>query len=300
MSSTTQPKISRKRKRPPPGEITPNKFASCLEQLNIFPYIPPSRSSPSCPNNRGSGNQTNSASPSVSQYASASGNPDTIIDESSTLFPRVECTNGAMEALRQIHSAFLSFTANYLAMESSLSSSALSSTPSIKRAEKGMKASTTTTKLINEKDVYRVMKEEMGFGDLVDRAMNSIESFVDRARESEEGMGENTKKEKGGGEEKKQYNNRSNTAANNNDGSTKAKRRMQQRKKSMFKKGLRDETTSEEMLAEQERLLEESARRMREWMMLNESKGGKGTVEQCDGHNDDDGGDGGGENYEVK
>ena len=242
------------KKPAPPGEFIPSQFASCIEKgLDIHSYsgVAQTDGKKSAIGDIDENNDDGSSKPSARSTKSGSlaghDNHDATINNTRndnnplSPMPPVECTNGAMEALRLCHSTFLSATANSLAFESSLPSS--NTAP-----KKGKKSNDNhqLSKLLSENDVMKCMTE-MGFSNLAQRAMASMSATAAAAANNNDndGIADDAQ---------------NNTATRKQ---TAAKKRSISRKR---KKNPFDgfDGSQEELLAEQERLLEESARRMRE------------------------------------
>mmetsp|Transcript_34735 Transcript_34735/g.75060 ORF Transcript_34735/g.75060 Transcript_34735/m.75060 type:complete len:203 (+) Transcript_34735:105-713(+) len=125
-------------KKRAPGEFTPSQFATCIEKgLNIYAHD--TLTSPS------STAVAKSSSKTSNKTKRNYNNPTTSTNSS---LPRVECTNGAMEALRLCHATFLSTLASSLGEDSS-------------------------AKPLSEEDVVTCL-EEMGLSDLAKRGVESL------------------------------------------------------------------------------------------------------------------------------
>jgi len=133
----------KKAKKSTAGEILFSQFASCVEDgLNIHVCDEESTAnSTKSPEVNNSKDDPTKKQP-VGKAAANEGS-------TTTTYPRVECTNGAMEALRQCHSAFLEKVSGSLA---ELDSTAYS---------------------LTETDVMAVM-HQMGLSKLADRAVESM------------------------------------------------------------------------------------------------------------------------------
>lgn len=139
------------RKKRAPGEFIPVQFATCIEDgLNIHVYdMKKKLSAGAAEPNTSLEDESLETKPSATK---AGGSIPTDEDAAaaaddgngSPFFPRVECTNGAMEALRLSHSAFIATISSSLGELSKYSA--------------------------NEQDVMACL-EEMGLSNLAQRAM---------------------------------------------------------------------------------------------------------------------------------
>mmetsp|Transcript_13655 Transcript_13655/g.29597 ORF Transcript_13655/g.29597 Transcript_13655/m.29597 type:complete len:216 (-) Transcript_13655:62-709(-) len=148
-----------------PGELTPNQFASYIERgLNIHVhdeklFADAKAASELSPDDETAATKLKSEPENDATIRSAGG-ADAGGATGSPTFPRTECTNGAMEALRLCHSAFLS------ALSVSLGGASASS--SAKR------------RTLTEEDVAACAKR-MGLSDLARRAADSLSAGDDDA-----------------------------------------------------------------------------------------------------------------------
>mmetsp|Transcript_32914 Transcript_32914/g.69270 ORF Transcript_32914/g.69270 Transcript_32914/m.69270 type:complete len:247 (-) Transcript_32914:1202-1942(-) len=235
-----------------PGEFTPSQFATCIEDgLNIHVHdsklsvaaaevsAKSSDDDPPTEANASTGKTEESNDMDTTMQAmvgEADVNNEATITNT-TSFPRVECTNGGMEALRLYHSAFLAMVSTSLGeLESAVAAAAAAAATAASKKGKSS-SSTPPIKILNEKDVMTCM-EQMGLANLVQRAMASLANDNDKRPASRGGRGPAKKKRK---------------------------------RKDPFAdyKG-----TEEELLAEQERLLSESAIRV-QMMNLDQGKSEK-------------------------
>ena len=189
-------------KKRAPGDFTPSQFASCIENgLNIHVHdklssaaaakVTVNQSSDedltleellairnkTNPINKSSDEDMtldellaikNESNPTDTSMQPVGETEDANNATTEKAFPRAECTNGAMEALRLCHSAFLSSLSSSLGeLESKLRVESSSS-------KKGISSSTMTTAL-TEKDVMTCM-EQMGLSNIAQRAMSSLAS----------------------------------------------------------------------------------------------------------------------------
>jgi hypothetical protein len=231
-------------KKRPAGEFTPSQFATCIETgLNIHAYIGESTKS-SFNASKSSGvaslkeedeNKLSRSNNSETQQSAAAA--ATSITDANPTLPRVECTNGAMEALRLCHSAFLSMTSNALVSMESLSSDDNDYDGSTKGSKKRKHSSTSTIQPISDQDVENCLTQ-MGLSDLVQRAKSSLSYSNTMAVEG--------------------------TEVTKSVQQTKRKKlSAQQKRKRKTNPFAAFDGTPEELLAEQERLLSESANRMK-------------------------------------
>ncbi|KAL7541240.1 hypothetical protein ACHAXR_010749 [Thalassiosira sp. AJA248-18] len=158
------------KKRALPGEFTPAQFASCIENgLNIHVFDKSSR----VDSDEAAGAESTKKSPDDDQEAqqpSSTKNNEIINNPTDTTMQkvgshgavnttsnpslsRVECTNGAMEALRLCHSSFLSTLSTSLGESYS--------------------SSLDDARILSENDVMTCM-EQMGLSHLAHRAMTSL------------------------------------------------------------------------------------------------------------------------------
>eukprot|EP00580_Thalassiosira_gravida_P001345 CAMPEP_0201610752 /NCGR_PEP_ID=MMETSP0492-20130828/17786_1 /ASSEMBLY_ACC=CAM_ASM_000837 /TAXON_ID=420259 /ORGANISM="Thalassiosira gravida, Strain GMp14c1" /LENGTH=213 /DNA_ID=CAMNT_0048076677 /DNA_START=62 /DNA_END=703 /DNA_ORIENTATION=+ len=139
-------------KKRSPGEFTPSQFATCIEKgLNIHAHdrLHTASATAVAKSSSKSPNKNDNATTKTKRN---NDNPTTTSTKSS--IRRVECTNGAMEALRLSHATFLSTLASSLGEESCGSTSA-------------------STKPLSEENVVTCL-EEMGFSDLAKRGLESL------------------------------------------------------------------------------------------------------------------------------
>eukprot|EP00984_Skeletonema_dohrnii_P011316 scaffold4500_cov111-Skeletonema_dohrnii-CCMP3373.AAC.3 len=221
-----------KAKKRAPGEFAPTQFATCIENgLNIHAQAKSAASSKSEKKKKEAskskkGNKHIVENPAAKETAAKR--------KLNQKHPRIECTNGAMEALQICHSEFIKATSTALvALESSKNKKAEAAAATSSKKKVSF-SSTTKTVTYNEDHVVECMKQ-MGFSNLVERAMKSINT----------------------GSSKQQHTN-------------KVKQQKQQLKQpskpppSQNKKRKRKSNPLDDaaLLAEQERLLSESARRV--------------------------------------
>jgi len=221
-----------KAKKRAPGEFAPTQFATCIENgLNIHAQAKSAASSKSDKKKKEAskskkGNKHIVENPAAKETAAKR--------KLNQKHPRIECTNGAMEALQICHSEFIKATSTALvALESSKNKKAEAAAATSSKKKVSF-SSTTKTVTYNEDHVVECMKQ-MGFSNLVERAMKSINT----------------------GSSKQQHTN-------------KVKQQKQQLKQpskpppSQNKKRKRKSNPLDDaaLLAEQERLLSESARRV--------------------------------------
>mmetsp|Transcript_37654 Transcript_37654/g.61498 ORF Transcript_37654/g.61498 Transcript_37654/m.61498 type:complete len:228 (+) Transcript_37654:110-793(+) len=167
-------------KKRAPGDFTPSQFASCIENgLNIHVHDKLSAAAAKVTVNQSSDEdmtldellaiktKTNPTDTSMQPV----GETEDANNATEKAFPRAECTNGAMEALRLCHSAFLS------SLSRSLGELELKLRVESSSSKKGKSASTTrvSTTALTEKDVMTCM-EQMGLSNIAQRAMSSLAS----------------------------------------------------------------------------------------------------------------------------
>lgn len=233
----------KKKRKTSTGVFTPSQFSSCLEGLNIYAHVRNNGNEQTIggKKNTDPADGENADSDTESKKPSAVGNLKRSVKErifpsvcsaqpehegATSSTPPVECTNGALEALRVCHSEFLAAVTSALALESESNSGGGRSEGRGDDVDCG-----SGIRHLNERHVLACM-ENLGFSELASRA---VESCSDGVVDNQETT-------------------RSNAGA-------KAKKRSRKRRGKPFS-GFGG--TTEELLAEQERLLAESARKMRD------------------------------------
>lgn len=214
-----------KAKKRAPGEFAPTQFATCIENgLNIHAQAKPTASKKK-EASKSTGKKHNIVVTPAAKEAKRKLNQK---------YPRIECTNGAMEALQLCHSEFIKATSTALV-------ALVSSKPDAAAASSKKKVSfsaTTKTVTYNEDHVVQCMKQ-MGFSNLVERAMKSLNTGSSKLPHTN-----NNKVKQSKQQQLKQPSKPPPSAQN---------------KKRKRKSNPLDDAA---MLAEQERLLSESARRV--------------------------------------
>jgi hypothetical protein len=233
------PKAVKKRA---PGEFAPTQFATCLESaLNIHAQTTDA-AAPSKSDKKKK--QKQEASKSKGKKHNFVDNPAVKGSAVSVIKsnPRIECTNGAMEALHLCHSEFIKATSIALV---ALESSSNHNNPTIEQGAAASKkkvsfSSTTKTVTYNENHVVEIMKQ-MGFSNLVERAMESLNAGSSKQQHTNNNK---VKPQKTQQQQQQQQ---------------QPSKQPPQNKKRKRKSNPLDDAA---LLAEQERLLSESARRV--------------------------------------
>ena len=100
-----------KAKKRAPGDFAPTQFASCIENgLNIHAQAKTAAAASS----KKSDKKKEAASKSKAKKHNIVDNPAAATIKSNQKYPRIECTNGAMEALQLCHSEFIKATSTAL------------------------------------------------------------------------------------------------------------------------------------------------------------------------------------------
>mmetsp|Transcript_6195 Transcript_6195/g.9664 ORF Transcript_6195/g.9664 Transcript_6195/m.9664 type:complete len:276 (-) Transcript_6195:190-1017(-) len=164
-----------KAKKRAPGEFAPTQFATCIENgLNIHAQTKPSASSNSSDKkNKKEASKSKGTKHNIVETPAAK---ETAAKRKlNQKYPRIECTNGAMEALQLCHSEFIKATSTALvALESSkLKNDKAADAATASSKKKVSFSATTKTVTYNEDHVVQCMKQ-MGFSNLVERAMKSL------------------------------------------------------------------------------------------------------------------------------
>lgn len=234
------PKLAKKRS---PGEFAPTQFATCLENgLNIHAQATTTAAASSKTDKKKQKEVSKSKGKKHNfvDNPAAKGAAATTI-KSNQIYPRIECTNGAMEALQLCHSEFIKATSTALvALESSTNNKNTTEQGAAAAASSSKKkvsfSSTTKTVTYNENHVVECMKQ-MGFSNLVERAMESLNA------------GSSSKQQHNNNKVKQQKQQQQQQPSNQPPPNKKRKRKS-------------NPLDDAALLAEQERLLSESARRV--------------------------------------
>mmetsp|Transcript_7836 Transcript_7836/g.17005 ORF Transcript_7836/g.17005 Transcript_7836/m.17005 type:complete len:231 (-) Transcript_7836:117-809(-) len=161
------------------GELGPSQFATCIENgLNIHAHDKQTAAAAAKKSKEKSSDgedddpatedllTTTSGSNSIGNDATKNKQDDEVNKATTTTtntaaFPRAECTNGAIEALRQCHSAFLSALSTKLGAHLN-----------------ELESSSSKVRLLTPNVVMACM-EEMGLSDIAQRAMASLDGSDD-------------------------------------------------------------------------------------------------------------------------